>query len=86
MGNGKKGPAPCGHDGEAIIGQYYKCLKGCDDVDFELVTTKDILQCKFCGSLRVDTEFEVDPMFYLFNPGIPIVNTRCIDCGKCWTR
>lgn len=29
MGNGRKGKAPCGHDGEAIIGHYYECLEGC---------------------------------------------------------
>jgi hypothetical protein len=85
MGNGKRGIAPCGHPGEAVIGQYYKCLSGCDSGNFEEPTV-DILQCRWCGSLRVDTDFEVDPMFYLFNPGIPPINARCIDCGKCWSR
>jgi hypothetical protein len=85
MGNGKKGIAPCGHPGEAVIGQYYQCSRGCDDLKDEEITL-DIPQCKCCGSYNVDEDFQVDPMFYLFNPGIPVVDTRCNACGKCWTR
>ncbi len=32
MGDGKRGVAPCGHDGEHVIGTYVRCLEGCDDV------------------------------------------------------
>lgn len=86
MGNGKIGVAPCGHTGEAIIGTYYKCLVGCDkpkEVDFIIL---DLPQCTNCGSYNVDEGFKVDPLFYFYNPGSPIVNTRCLSCGKCWTR
>lgn len=83
---GRIGVAPCGHPGEAVIGQYYKCLKGCDDVDFNIEEiTLDIPTCRWCGSRNIDHDFEVDPMYYLFNPGAAIIDTRCIDCGKCWT-
>jgi len=82
MGNGKQGRAPCGCIGEAVIGQYYECKK-CDSVDFVIL---ELPQCPQCGSFNIDEDFEVDPMFYVFNPGCPIINTRCIACGKCWTR
>lgn len=29
--DGKKGTAPCGHEGEHVIGNYVRCLSGCDD-------------------------------------------------------
>lgn len=29
---GKRGVAPCGHEGEHIIANYVKCLRGCDSV------------------------------------------------------
>lgn len=88
MGNGKKGPAPCGHDGECVIGTYYECLQGCKtapEVDFEIVTL-EIPQCPYCKSFDVDEDFELDPMFYYFNPGVDVLDTRCNNCGKCWTR
>ncbi len=86
MGEGKVGKAPCGHPGEAIIGQYYKCLWGCDDdsyiPDFNIV----IPQC-LCGSVDLDEDFELDPLYYVFNPGSSIMaNTRCNECGRCWLR
>ena len=28
--SGRIGKAPCGHDGEAIVGQFYLCSQGCD--------------------------------------------------------
>lgn len=28
---GRIGTAPCGHRGEAVVGQYYRCLEGCED-------------------------------------------------------
>jgi hypothetical protein len=82
MGDGKKGPAPCGHEGEAIIGQYYMCPR-CDtddDITIELVV------CPYCKSIDVDEDFEIDPVYYFFNPTAPILDTRCNDCGKCWLR
>lgn len=85
MGNGKKGVAPCGHDGEAVIGQYYQCPR-CDTYtpDWEDVTL-EIVQCE-CGSFDVDLEFALDPVYYFFNPTAPILDTRCNTCGRCWTR
>lgn len=32
--------APCGHDGEPIIGTFVRCLKGCDDVKKSATTTE----------------------------------------------
>lgn len=29
MSNGKKVTAPCGHDGETVVGAYVRCLQGC---------------------------------------------------------
>lgn len=29
MSDGRKGRAPCGHIGEAVIGQFYLCPHGC---------------------------------------------------------
>ena len=84
MGNGKKGPAPCGHQGEAIIGQYYQCPK-CDTLGFDEITIEVVI-CPDCKSTDIDEEFELDPMFYFFNPGAPLLDTRCNDCGKCWLR
>ena len=87
MGNGKRGTAPCGHPGEAVIGQYFRCLFGCDSppqvVDWEDVTL-EWPRCPGCGSINTE-EYQLDPMFYLFNPGSSyIIDTRCVDCGKCW--
>ncbi len=85
MGNGKRGVAPCGHEGEAIIGQYYKCLKGCDSDDIDFVIL-DSPQCKKCGSFNVE-DYQLDSLFYMFNPGSAImVDTHCINCGHCWLR
>jgi hypothetical protein len=36
-GNGKKTQAPCGHAGEAVIGNYVRCLLGCDDAIPEFI-------------------------------------------------
>jgi len=27
---GKPGTAPCGHPGEVMVGNYVRCLRGCD--------------------------------------------------------
>lgn len=32
MSYGRFGVAPCGHTGEAIIGNYYRCVEGCDRI------------------------------------------------------
>jgi hypothetical protein len=86
MGNGKRGVAPCGHPGEAVIGQYYKCLRGCDSaINWDDITL-EIPKCENCGSLDIDEDFELDPMFYFFNPGSPKIDTRCNHCGSCWQR
>lgn len=86
MGNGKRGTAPCGHPGEAVFGQYYECLVGCDgEVGWDDITL-EIPRCISCKSFNVE-DYEMDPMYYLFNPGSTIiVDTRCIDCGSCWLR
>ena len=87
MGDGKKGVAPCGHPGEAVIGQYYKCLKGCDELDGETWDdiTLDFPKCPACGSFKIDDDFQVHPLFYYYNPGHKFVDRRCLDCGKCWS-
>lgn len=38
--NGRLGVAPCGHEGEAIIGQFYNCLVGCDRPDAGISSAK----------------------------------------------
>lgn len=56
MGDGRKTQAPCGHEGEVVIGQYVKCLEGCDlsdgTVDFEILDLDDVTKslCPHCGS------------------------------------
>lgn len=86
MGDGKRAPAPCGHEGETIIGTYVRCAK-CDSKDFiEEEITFELLTCPYCKSIDIDYEFCLDPVFYFFNPGAPLVDTRCNDCGKVWTR
>lgn len=30
--SGKRGTAPCGHEGEHVVGNYVQCLSGCDEV------------------------------------------------------
>lgn len=35
MTPGKAGRAPCGHDGEHILGGYIRCHKGCDETAWE---------------------------------------------------
>lgn len=82
MGDGKKGQAPCGHPGEAIIGQYYQCPR-CDKLDFDEITIEVVI-CPHCKSSDIDEEFEIDPMYYFFNPSAPLLDTRCNTCGKCW--
>jgi len=90
MGNGRKGIAPCGHPGEAVIGQYYQCPK-CDvnkldyTPDWE-IKTLEITKCPNCGSFDVDEDFQLDPMFYFFNPGVSQLNKRCENCGHCWFK
>lgn len=84
MSNGKLGLAPCGHNGEHVIGNYVAC-KICDyEPDWNDITL-EIPRCS-CGSYDVDEDFQLDSMYYLFNPGAPILDTRCNTCGKCWTR
>ncbi len=86
MGDGKKGPAPCGHEGEAVIGQYYQCST-CDKSDwFAEVPTVEVLFCEHCGSFDIDEEFQLDPMAFWFNPHLPVVDTRCNSCGRVWAR
>ena len=85
MGNGKIGIAPCGHQGEAVVGQYYHCLEGCDDVDFriEIDTPVIVEQCPKCQSINTEP-YGVDPLYYLYNPGLAIITCHCINCGACW--
>jgi hypothetical protein len=75
MGDGKKGLAPCGHEGEAIIGQYFSC-KRCDSIipDWEDITL-EMIRCD-CGSYDVDDEFSLDPVYYFFNPSAPILEKK----------
>ncbi len=41
--SGKLGRAKCGHVGEAVVGNYYECLEGCDQPDFDEITLE--LEC-----------------------------------------
>jgi hypothetical protein len=43
--SGRIAKAPCGHDGEHVIGQFVRCLTGCDDV---------VEKCVRCGSTRLE--------------------------------
>lgn len=87
---GRLGVAPCGHSGETIVGQYYRCLAGCDasdpDAELELLIAPTCPN-PMCGRAdQVDLEFEVDPLYYHYNPTARIVDTRCLACGACWGR
>ena len=89
--SGRIGTAPCGHRGEAIIGQYYRCLLGCDSRpadEPELEFTLVVRTCPACKSSDLDYEFELDPEYYTFHPNTPVADydTRCNDCGRCWIR
>ena len=80
MGNGKKAKAPCGHDGEHVVGTYVRCLEGCDgsdddDLDIEVhyfdleeATPK---MCPHCNSI------DVQPYSY---GGITALH--CVTCGR----
>ena len=86
MGDGRKTAAPCGHPGEVIVGQYVKCLEGCDDdlefdisdgtVDFELLdddmATKPL--CAHCGG----SDVEIWPGLYANGSTL----MYCNGCGK----
>jgi hypothetical protein len=80
MPDGKRAPAPCGHDGEHVVGNYIRCLQGCDRVKPAVI---NLSQCPSCGSSEIEP-FDLDPLFYIYNPDTPIVDTHCIKCGNCW--
>lgn len=64
--SGKRGIAPCGHQGEHIIGQYISCDNGCDQHEFDIVLVEDDAVpefidpekttplCRLCGSADVE--------------------------------
>ncbi len=84
--SGKKATAPCGHPGEFIIGRFIRCDLNCGGEDFDEDITLEILVCPKCKSLDIDDEFDLGQMYYFFNPGAPILDTRCENCGNCWAR
>lgn len=81
MGNGKRGWAPCGCEGEAVIGQYYQCLDhdrdGAPEPEADGVpehvapeVTKKL--CPHCGS--------DDLQVY---PGLTIYGMDLYHCNQC---
>lgn len=60
MGDGKRGLCPCGHYGEAVIGQYYACrLCDNDSVPEEVLDRVTEPLCENCGS----DDLDVYPLF-----------------------
>lgn len=86
MTNGRRGIAPCGHEGEYVVGQYVAC-PACDHadavtdgVDFDLEeTTNELPRCPHCGSLSVE-DFDTGGFFGY--AGIGAGTLHCIDCGR----
>lgn len=63
---GRRGTAPCGHDGEHVIGQFVTCsVRGCDGLPGK--------KCKQCGSGRLEA---------FTAPLVPDGAEHCLDCGK----
>jgi hypothetical protein len=69
MANGKQAKAPCGHDGEYVIGQFIRCSKGCDDAVPEFIEEEKTLP--LC--LHNNT---------LVTPGFNYPQRWCYDCRK----
>jgi hypothetical protein len=94
---GKIGKAPCGHEGEHIIGTYVRCLKGCDavkrqtfDVQQRPIPSPDPLDF---SDLFDDWDNDKTPVYRW----CPFCNSRdtepfqgalwhCKPCGKVFTR
>ena len=84
MVRGKVGTAPCGHPGEYIIGQFVRCLVGCDDLDFVSETPTptgefeinfallSLDECPFCHSDDVEDFLS------------PVGTMHCVKCGGCF--
>ena len=85
MAYGKIGNAPCGHPGEAVIGQYFECSIGCDHPDYvELALQDDVLACPRCLSTDLDEEYDFVAVW--FGTVSPVPNSRCNPCGHVWVR
>ncbi len=82
-GNGRKAQAPCGHAGEVVIGTFIQCLRGCESFEEE---APEIETCPYCDKSEVDTDYSLDPEYYLWNPQTPLFNRRCWSCGGVWAR
>lgn len=83
MGNGRKTLAPCGHDGEVVVGTYVECLERChlDEITFtfdDLDDTPMWRECPTCGS----DDTEEFPGMQRFGSG---TFYHCHPCGFVWT-
>lgn len=81
MPDGKRAKAPCGHDGEHVVGQYVRCdVAGCDGVpehvDPEATPPYIELfsECPKCGS------DDVEPFIVSWGPA----RAHCLPCGHVW--
>lgn len=84
VSGGKIGSAPCGHRGEAVVGQYYRCLEGCDragagpesdgvpDEESDDHVTEPL--CLHCGS----DDVQIWPGFMVSGKDL----FTCRDCGR----
>lgn len=96
---GKRGKAPCGHLGEAIIGQYYQCAK-CDKkaapkyIDPEKTQPLNhVYLCTKCASthtIKFSSGLEalgwyIQQPLYLQTHPPEAGDVGCHDCGNYWT-
>ena len=80
MGNGKRGTAPCGHEGEHIVSQYVHCPR-CDvsdGVPVHIDPEKTLDLCPHCGS----DDLQVYHGFTMGGNDL----WHCIDCTRTHQR
>ena len=71
MSSGRRAKAPCGHDGEHVVGRYVACLRtGCDG-------KAGLPRCDRCGSS------DLAPFIAMHMPPDAM---HCRPCGHVWWK
>ena len=66
-----RGVAPCGHEGDIIIGRFVLCSRGCDSRGGREMRPR----CPRCQSPLVEAFYAV---------GLPPDARHCVACGVVW--
>lgn len=75
---GKQTNAPCGHPGEHVIGQFVKCIYGCDGESVNVVVQRPKRLCK------VDCEYWYKKRdLSLLQWSDPYTGRSVISCAEC---